>query len=132
MKRGILTLLFFTVIFVCFSIQTYADCLDLNDNRHEKITVSSSSAGTQIVSSIGGGCTVYVEDGSTGGVWVSRTRGTCTTTLTDDSGIRLSRDAGDPDVTAYEYIPAIDGYNGQLCAILESGSISIDLCINCW
>lgn len=108
-----------------------SDCLD-DDGQHNKVTVSSSTAGTQVVSSINGGCTVYVEDGSVGGVWVSRTKGTCSTTLTDDSGIRLSRDSGDPDPTAYDFIPKIDGYLSQLCAILESGSTAIDLCVNCW
>ena len=121
------------IILIIFPIIVNAGCLDLNDGKHEKVTISSSTAGTQIVAKVGGGCSIVVEPGSsTGSAWISRTGATCSSAVTSYSGVPISIASGTPYSPGYEYDSKVDGYNGQLCGILESGSTSINLCVNCW
>lgn len=99
----------------------------------DPVTITSSTAGTQVAATIGGGLTAYLKDGSVGAVWIARVPGgSCPTSMTNDMGYRLSRDAGDPDYTGYDFIPRRDGYTGPVCAILESGSTSVDICRATW
>ena len=87
------------------------------------VSVTSSTAGTQIVANIGAGTVVTVPSGS-GAVWFAKTNGTCSTTLTSPIGYRVSGGNG------WDFLASEDGYSGQLCGILESGSTAVSVSVN--
>ena len=125
-------LFLFLVIFLTYGGIASAACLD-NNGRQNQVAVTSSSAGTQVVSGISGGCSVVVDPSSTtGSAWISRFTGTCSTGVTSYTGTPVSVESGTLYSPGWEFIPAIDNYFGQLCAILESGSTAINLCVECW
>ena len=96
------------------------------------VTVSSSSAGTQVVSSINAMAIIYLASTATVPVWIFPTAGTCSSTLTTTKGIRLSRAASDKDPIGYSFDPLVEHWSGQICAILETGSTSTDLVVVTW
>ena len=89
------------------------------------VSVTSSSAGTQLVSGISEGTTVMVPASAAVAIWVTRLNGTCSTDLTAIQGIRIKPGDG------YEFTPR-DGWYGQLCGILESGSTAVSAKVNSW
>ncbi|MDP3794205.1 MAG: hypothetical protein Q8R07_05680 [Candidatus Uhrbacteria bacterium] len=90
------------------------------------VTVDSSTVGVLIVANVGGGCTVTVPIGEDVPVYVARLNGTCSTDLTAPRGVRIALGG------SYDFKPATDGWSGQLCAILESGSNAVIVSTNCW
>ena len=89
------------------------------------VTITESTSGTQIVASIGGGVTVTNPAGG-GVIYVARIEGDCATVLTAPRGVAISAGNG------YDFIPKTDGWSGQLCSCLASGSTDITASVNSW
>ena len=90
------------------------------------VSVDSSTVGVVIKSSIGGGCTVTVPIGEDVPVYVARLDGTCSTALVANRGVRIALGG------SYDFKPMTDGWAGQLCGLLESGSAAVIVSVNCW
>lgn len=105
-------------------------CLALSHHTHAAsvttVSVNSSSAGLQIVSSINGGVVVTLPSNAAVAVWFAREEDTCSSVLTAVRGIRVTPGNG------YEFIPRQDGWTGQICALLESGSTAVTVSVNSW
>lgn len=90
------------------------------------VSVTSSTAGTQIVANVGGGTVVMLPSSAAVPVWFARIQGTCSSVLTSQIGIRVTPGNG------YEFLPRDDGYTSQICAVLESGSTAVTVSVNTW
>ena len=90
------------------------------------VSVTSATAGTQLVASIGGGVTVTLPSSAAVAVWVARTSGTCSSIMTSINGVRITAGNG------YQFGPSEDKYYSQLCGLLESGVSAVTVYINAW
>lgn len=88
------------------------------------IDCSSSTAGVQVVASLGAGTVVTVPSGAASAIWFAKTQSTCSTTLTSAIGYRVTAGNG------YDFVSNDDGYTGQLCCIRETGSGTINVTVN--
>lgn len=91
----------------------------------ETLSVSSSTAGVVLVSSIDHGIGVFVPSDADSAIWVSRRSAACSG-LTTTEGVRIAAGNG------YEFIPPQDGWAGQLCVILETAGNPVDVVYNRW
>jgi len=98
----------------------------------QSVSVTSSTAGTQIVSSIGGGVCVTVPTGAAVPVYVARIAGTCASVLTSPAGVRIPVPSATSIWSTHCFIPKRDGYSKQLCGILESGGAAVTVTVNAW
>ena len=90
----------------------------------ETLSVTSSTVGAVLVSSIDNGIGVFVPVGATSAIWVKRTSAICSS-LTTGEGVRIAQGNG------YEFIPPQDGWAGQLCVILETAG-TVGVIYNRW
>ena len=89
------------------------------------VDCNSSTAGVQVVSSIGGGVTITVPSGAASAVWLAKVDGTCSTAMTSVGGYRITAGNG------WDFTPrADDGYFGQICCLRESSSGTINVTVN--
>ena len=88
------------------------------------VDCNSSTAGVQVVASIGGGVVVTVPSGAASAVWFAKTEGTCSSTMTSAIGYRITAGNG------YDFTSRDDGYTGQICCLRESSSGSILVTVN--
>lgn len=90
------------------------------------VSVDSSTAGVQIVSSINGGVVVTLPTNAAVAVWFTREEETCSTSLTAIRGVRVTPGNG------YEFLSKQDQWTGRICGILESGSTAVTVSVNTW
>ena len=90
------------------------------------VSVNSSTAGVQVVSSTNAGVVVTLPTSAAVAVWFAREEETCSTSLTDVRGVRVTPGNG------YEFLSKEDQWTGQICAILESGSTAVTVSVNTW
>ena len=88
------------------------------------VDCDSSTAGVQVVSSLGAGTVVTVPSGAASAIWFAKTQSTCSTALTSAIGYRVTAGNG------YDFVSNDDNYTGQLCCIRETGSGTINVTVN--
>ena len=88
------------------------------------VSVTSATAGTQVVASIGGGTVITIPSTAAVPIWCAMTAGTCSTTLTSTIGIRISSGNG------FFFNPKVDQWTGQVCCVLESGVVAVTVSVN--
>lgn len=109
------------LFFLLLLIPSYARAVDQRDTgatHTASITVSSSTAGTEVCSGIRNYCTVTVRPGATVRLWFVRVNVAlaCATAVTAYAGFPRA------ELESYEFTPREDGWLGKICAIRESGS----------
>ena len=114
----------FGISFVLFCVLSFLTLFTYAAEVVTSVSVTSASAGTQIVSSIGGGVVVTLPSNAAVAVWFAKTAGTCSSVLTIQSGVRVTPGNG------FMFSAKDDGYTGQICAILETGVVAVSVAVN--
>jgi len=125
------------LLFVCLFLPSFAraDSIPISvksGSTGAAVSVTSSSAGVQVVSQINKQVNILLDAAATVDVWVFPTSGTCSSVLTTQKGFRLSASTSSKFPLGWQFTPSIDGWSGQICAILNSGSSAMTLNVTGW
>ena len=101
------------------------------------VTITESSGGTRIVAQLRVECLVWLSPTASGPVWIAAVDAgppptyadTCASSFTTNYGTRLSLEAG--QTVMWVRFNIGDGWVGQLCGKLESGTTDQTVIVSC-
>lgn len=111
--------IFLVVCFLC-ALPSAAAALESSGT----VSCTSTSVAVQVVASLGGGTVVNVPYNAAVGVYIVKDNSTNCANSTAGAGYPILQN------NAYDFLPREDGYTGQLCCLLQSGSVAVTVGYN--